>query len=216
VADVIGILIADDHPIVRSGLALNIERENDLKVIAETGDGESALNLISQLRPKVAILDIEMPKGDGLEICRAVRQHDFDTKIIFLTLHKERDLFRLAMEIGGDAYLIKDSAIAEVTTAIRSVLAGRRYVSSSVVEHFLQEDTPAEVPANTLLQSLSPAEMRIMQMLAEGKSSKEIGADLAIHYRTVENHRSNISRKLGLVGPNALPRFALQHKDKLS
>jgi DNA-binding NarL/FixJ family response regulator len=216
VAEQIGILVADDHPIVRSGLVVNIEREHDLTVVAETGDGDSAFRLIEQLKPQVAILDVEMPKRDGLSICRAVRERQLNTKIIFLTLHKERDLFRLAMDTGGDAFLIKDSAIGEVTTAIRAVLAGRRYVSSSVLEHVLRHEDAPEVPANTLLKSLSPAELRVLQLIAEGKSSKEIGGELSIHYRTVENHRSNISRKLGLVGPNALPRFALQYKDKLS
>jgi DNA-binding NarL/FixJ family response regulator len=120
------------------------------------------------------------------------------------------------MDTGGDAYLIKDSAIGEVTVAIRSVLAGRRFVSSSVLDQFLQQEESPELPAKALLRSLSPAELRVLQLIADGKSSKEIGADLSIHYRTVENHRSNISRKLGLVGPNALPRFALQYKDQLS
>jgi DNA-binding NarL/FixJ family response regulator len=215
-AERIGVVVADDHPIVRSGLILNIEHEEDLQVVGQAEDGESALSLIEKLRPQVAVLDIEMPKRDGIAICRAVRERNLDTKIIFLTLHKERDLFHVAMKAGGDAYLIKDSAIGEITTAIRSVLAGRQYVSSGILKLLLQKENPQPPSEKALLQSLSPAELRVLQLIADGRSSKEIGADLSIHYRTVENHRSNISRKLGIVGPNALPRFALQHKDKLS
>ena len=126
----------------------------------------------------------------------------------------ERDLFHAAMKAGGNAFLVKDNAIAEVAAAIRSVVAGRPYVSSSILDQFLQKEQPAGTPADRLLKDLTPAERRVLHLIADGKSSKEIGADLSIHYRTVENHRTNICRKLGLVGSNAQPRFALQYKDK--
>jgi DNA-binding NarL/FixJ family response regulator len=212
----IRILVADDHPIVLSGLVVNIQREEGLIVVGQAEDGDAAFILIEQLQPDVAIVDVEMPKRDGLAIARAVKERGIGTRIIFLTLHKERDLFHAAMEAGGGAFLVKDSALTEIVVAIRTVMAGRRYVSSGIVDQFLQSEEPAQSSAAFLLRDLSPAERRILGLLAEGKSSKEIGADLSIHYRTVENHRTNISRKLGIMGPNALPRFALQYKDKIT
>ncbi|WP_236657616.1 response regulator [Acidisarcina polymorpha] len=207
--------MADDHPIVVSGLVMNIQRDEAFLVVAQAHDGAQALAMIEQLRPDVAIIDVEMPRKDGLTIARTVKQNNWETRIIFLTLHKERDLFHAAMEAGGGAFLVKDSALAEIAVAIKTVMAGRRYVSSGIVDQFMLPQEPVPSDAG-LLRDLTPAERRILKLIAEGKSSKEIGADLSIHYRTVENHRTNISRKLGIMGSNALPRFALQYKDKLT
>jgi DNA-binding NarL/FixJ family response regulator len=212
--ETIRIVVADDHPIVRSGLVMNIEREQGFIVVAQATDGHSALTLIDELRPDVAIIDIEMPKLDGLAVARSIIDRGLGAKIIFLTLHKERELFQAAMDAGGSAFLVKDSALDEIAAAIHTVVGGRRYVSSGILDRFLRKETPVQFSASQLLHHLTAAERRILRLIADGKSSKEIGSDLDIHYRTVENHRSNICRKLGIVGSNSLPRFALQYKDK--
>jgi DNA-binding NarL/FixJ family response regulator len=215
VNDEIRILLADDHPLMRRGLRMSIQDEVGLKVIAEAQDGQSALDQIEALRPDIALLDIEMPKLDGLEVARQVVQRKLGTKIIFLTFHTNEDLFRTAIALGTAGYILKDSAVQEVVAGIRAVSQGRPYLSSALTAGLLQQrEKPKQDANDSLTGNLTPTELRIMQLIAVGKTSKEIGAELSIHYRTVENHRTNISRKLSLdgEGANALLRFALQNR----
>jgi DNA-binding NarL/FixJ family response regulator len=211
----IRILIADDHPIVRKGLRLSMEEDPGLKVVGEASDGEMALSLIRKLRPQIAVLDIDMPKLDGLGVAREIARQKLDTKIIFLTFHADEDLFRGAMSLGGKGYILKDSASQEIVAGVRAVIDGRPYISSAITEKLLHpQQTPRQ---NSITGKLTPTERRIMRLIADGKSSKEIGVELSIHYRTVENHRTNMCRKLDLEGEgaNALLRFALQNKNIL-
>jgi DNA-binding NarL/FixJ family response regulator len=218
VDDGIRILIADDHPLMRKGLRLSVEEDPGLNVVAEASDGETALSLITKLRPQVALLDIEMPKLDGLGVAREVIKRGLKTEIIFLTLHANQDLFRSAMDLGCRGYILKDSAVQEVVAGIHAVASGRSYISSAITTDLLQSRNPSNPQGSQgWTSSLTPTELRIMRLIANGKTSKEIGADLSIHYRTVENHRTNICRKLELdgEGANALLRFALQNKSIL-
>jgi len=212
----IRILIADDHPIVRKGLRLSVEEDPGLKVVGEAADGQAALDMIKKLRPQVAVLDIDMPKLDGLGVARELTRQKLDTKIIFLTFHADEDLFRNAMELGSKGYILKDSASQEIVAGVRAVASGRPYISSAITEKLLHPQKPKAVD-DPLTANLTPTERRIMRLIADGKTSKEIGAELSIHYRTVENHRTNICRKLNLEGEgaNALLRFALQNKNAL-
>jgi DNA-binding NarL/FixJ family response regulator len=212
----IRILIADDHPIVRKGLRLSIDEDPGLTVISEASDGETALAMIKKLKPDVAILDIDMPKMDGLAVGREIAKQRIRTEIIFLTFHSDEDLFREAIEIGAKGYILKDSASQEIVAGVRAVAAGRPYLSSAITAQMLQKKEPPPKKASDELTSrLTPTERRVMQLIAEGKSSKDIGAELSIHYRTVENHRTNICRKFSIEGEgaNALLRFALQNKN---
>jgi DNA-binding NarL/FixJ family response regulator len=214
-SDKIRILIADDHPLMRKGLRLSIEEDPGLKVVAEASDGEMALAFVESLRPNIALLDIEMPKLDGLGVAREIAKRGLETKIIFLTFHTNEDLFRSAMDLGSAGYILKDSATEEVVAGVRAVAAGRPYLSSAITAGLLQRREVSGTRADQSLASkLTPTERRVMQLIATGKTSKEIGSELSIHYRTVENHRTNITRKLGLEGEgaNALLRFALQNK----
>jgi DNA-binding NarL/FixJ family response regulator len=212
----IRILIADDHPIVRKGLRLSVEEDPGLKVVGEAADGQAALDMIKKLRPQVAVLDIDMPKLDGLAVARELARQKLDTKLIFLTFHADEDLFRSAMELGSKGYILKDSASQEIVAGVRAVVSGRPYISSAITEKLLHPQK-SPVGQDSLTANLTPTERRIMRLIADGKTSKEIGAELSIHYRTVENHRTNICRKLNLEGEgaNALLRFALQHKSGL-
>jgi DNA-binding NarL/FixJ family response regulator len=216
VDDEIRILVADDHPIVRKGLRFNIEEDPGLKVVGEAADGQAALDLIRKLRPQIAVLDIDMPKLDGLAVAREMARQKLDTKIIFLTFHADEDLFRSAMELGSRGYILKDSASQEIVAGVRAVASGRPYISSAITEKLLHPRKPP-MAQDGITANLTPTERRIMRLIADGKTSKEIGAELSIHYRTVENHRTNICRKLNLEGEgaNALLRFALQHKSSL-
>jgi DNA-binding NarL/FixJ family response regulator len=218
VDDEIRIVVADDHPVVRGGLKFSIAEDPDLKVVGEAGDGEAALTLIKKLHPHITLLDIDMPKLDGFGVAREITKLKLRTKIIFLSLHRDEDIFRTAMDLGGNGYLLKDSAMEEIVTAVKTVMAGRPYLSSAIAMQLLQnpeKETNGCEPENPLTHDLTFSERRILRLIAEGKSSKEIGDELSVHYRTIENHRTNICRKLGIEGANALLRFALQHKSTL-
>jgi len=212
-SDEIRVVIADDHPIVRKGLRMAVEEDAGLTIVAEAADGETALELIEKLLPQVAVLDIDMPKLDGFAVAREIRSRQLPVETIFLTMHAQEDLLQAAIDNGVKGYILKDSALLEIVAAVRAVAAGQPYLSSTLTARLLQRRSPQGAAVNE--HRLTPTERRIVQLIAADKSSKEIGAELSIHYRTVENHRTNICRKLGLEGANALLRFALQNKQSL-
>jgi len=214
--ELITVLLADDHPIVRKGLKSTIEDDETLSVIAESADGVDALKKIQEVNPQIAILDIDMPGMNGLAVAREVLAQQLPTSIIFMTFHADEDLMRSAMEVGGKGYLLKGSETDEVAQAIHAVRAGRTYIGSTMASIlFGQKSEAAGSLLNVNLTSLTATEKKILRLIADGRSSKEIGDDLSIHYRTVENHRTNMCRKLKLEGANALARFALQHRTVL-
>ncbi len=213
----ISIVVADDHPIVRKGLCQVIAQDPTLNVIAEADDGEMALAQIQRLRPAIAVLDVEMPKLDGFGLVRELQKSRLPVEVVFLTLHQEEDLFDAAMELSVKGYLLKESAASEIIHGIKAVAAGQHYVSPSLTSYLLQRRQRTQSLASTLpeLSTLTPTERSIVQKIADYKSSKEIAEELFIHYRTVENHRTNICQKLGIHGHNALLKFALQHKAEI-
>jgi DNA-binding NarL/FixJ family response regulator len=213
--DVIRVLLADDHPVVRRGLKATIEEDERLRVIAEAADGREALQKIFDLKPEIAILDIDMPGLNGLGVARELAQQSVDTRIIFMTFHANEDLMRAAMDVGGKGYLLKGSETDEIAAAIHAVSAGRTYIGSTMAAVLLkQSDKSGSAPALDV-SVLTPAEKKILRLISDGLSSKEIGDQLSIHYRTVENHRTNMCRKLNIEGANALARFALQNRAAL-
>lgn len=213
----IQIVMADDHPIVRQGLRQTIEADAALKIVAEAGDGKTALSLIVQHQPAVAVLDIDMPEQDGFSVARAVRQQNLGVEIVFLTIHREEELFQAALDLGAKGYVLKDSAVTDIVAAIKSVAAGQPYISPQLSSYLLKRSkSVAELNARKPgLEDLTPTERRILKLIAQDKSSKEIAAELFISHRTVETHRTNISRKLELHGNLALVKFALEHKARL-
>ena len=216
-SDKIKIIIADDHPIVRNGLKQAIESDSNLVVLGEANNGEEAVDLIEKLSPEIAVLDIDMPKMDGFAAAREIQTRRFDVKIIFLTIHSEEDLFHSALDLGANGYILKDSVVTEIVTCINAVANGNFYVTPSLTSFLVQRRRSSRqfVEQKPPINLLTETELRILQMIANYKSSKDIAAELFIHFRTVENHRNNICRKLGLSGHNALLKFALENKDKL-
>lgn len=213
----IRIVIADDHPIVRRGLRQTIESDPALKVVAEAADGDAALALIETLKPGIAVLDIDMPRLDGLGVAREIRRKGLAVEIVFLSIHGEQDLFDAAVGLGSKGYLLKDSALTEIVDALRAVADGECYVTPALSASLLQGRSLAQAfgEQQRELYNLTPTERRILLLVAEGKSSKSMAQELFIHHRTVENHRTSICQKLNLHGHNALFKFALQHKSKL-
>jgi DNA-binding NarL/FixJ family response regulator len=213
----IKILIADDHPIVRKGLRDMIESSRDLKVIGEAGDGEDALVAIRELKPDVAIVDIDMPRMDGFELVRELNKSRSSVQIIFLTMHSKEDLFNEAISLGVKGYVLKDSAINEIIAAIKAIIAGQHFISPSLSTYLINrsERTDSFARKTPSLNDLTPTERRILKLIADYKTSKEIAEELCIHYRTVENHRTNICAKLDIHGSHALMKFALKHQSEL-
>jgi DNA-binding NarL/FixJ family response regulator len=210
--DQIRLLIADDHPIVRNGLSFKINQDARFKIVAEAGDGETALSLIQEMQPDIAILDIDMPKLDGLQVARKIVELDLKTKTILLTLHRDEDFFRTAMEIGAKGYFLKENAAEEIVAGVQAVADGRTYVSAAMSVYLLRQQPITPTPAEILAAQLTPAERNILKLISLGETSKGIGQKLSLSYRTIENHRTNMCRKLDIVGTNALLRFALEHK----
>ena len=211
------IIVADDHPILRKGLRDMIEEDPSLCVVAEVGDGDAALAQIEVYRPDVVVLDIDMPKRDGLAVLREMRARGLSTPVIVLSLHAGAQLLNEAIDLGAAGYILKDSALTSIVDGIKAVAAGRQFVSPSLTPVLISQRTRAQALAARQpgLDDLTPAEGRILRLIAAGQSSKEIADSLFIHYRTVENHRVNIAQKLGLRGHNAVLKFALEHKGEL-
>jgi DNA-binding NarL/FixJ family response regulator len=216
-ANEIRIAIADDHPLLRKGLRQVLEADANIMVVVEAGDGEVLLSQIEASRPQIAIVDVDMPKQDGFAVAKEITRRKLPVDVVFLTIHNEEAIFHAAMDLGIKGYILKDSALVEIPEAIRTVAAGQFYVSRPLVVYLLNRRNRSQAlrESEPGLKGLTTSERRILHMIAENKSSKEIGAELCIHYRTVENHRVNICQKLGLRGTNSLLRFALQHKSEL-
>lgn len=213
----ITILIADDHPIFRKGLRQIIESERGLKVVAEADDGEAAYEKARQLRPDVIILDVNMPTMDGFELARTIRDRNLETALIFLTMYKDEEMFNAALDLGARGYVLKSSALTDIVDCVRAVAAGQHYISP-VLSGFLlnRRDRAASfVKGKPSIRNLTPTELRILRLIAESKTSKEIAAELSVSYRTVENHRANICQKLDLHGSNVLVKFAFEHKSEI-
>jgi DNA-binding NarL/FixJ family response regulator len=214
----IRILIADDHPIFRQGLRQVIEKDSRLRVIAEADDGDAALDLIKQHRPDIAVLDLDMPVRDGFGVARAVREERLPVGLVFLTMHKDEVHFNEALNLGAKGYVIKDSAAADVVNCLKAVAAGQNYLSPSLSTYLLKRSRRAATldEQQKGLSELTPTERRVLALLADLKTSKQIAHELCVSARTIDNHRANICAKLDLHGSHALVKFAIQHKSELS
>lgn len=212
----IKIVIADDHPIFRNGLKQIIDFDKRIKIIGEADNGQKALELITELKPDVAILDIDMPKKTGLEVLKELK--DSEVKIIFLTMYAEEDIFEEAMNHGIKGFVLKDSAVSDIVDCIFSVHEDKYYISPSVSNFLMNRRKKLNELKNNnpLLQNLTMSEKKILKYISENKTSKEIADILFISYRTIENHRANISGKLNLKGSHSLVKFAIENKALLS
>ncbi|MBN2508590.1 MAG: response regulator transcription factor [Verrucomicrobia bacterium] len=211
------ILIADDHPLFRKGLRETIETNRTFQVVGEASEGREALQRIRDLKPDVCILDINMPGVDGLAVARQMRSSRMATAVIILTMYKEEDLFNAAMDLGVKGYVLKESAVTDILDAVRSVKAGHTYLSPTLADFLIARRAGADAlrAKKPGLDQLTPAERRILKLIAEDKTSKEIADELGLSPRTVENHRTNICAKLDVHGVHSLLKFAYDHKSHL-
>jgi DNA-binding NarL/FixJ family response regulator len=202
----------------RKGLCEVIQSDVTLRIVGEAGDGVSALALIEKCNPTMAILDIDMPHMGGLTVAREVRLRKLPTDVIFLTMYKEEDLFNEAIDVGTRGYVLKDSAVNDILNAIHTVVDGKYYISPVLSDHLMRRSARTEklLKHTTSLEDLTPTELRILKLVAETKTSKEIAEMLSISYKTVENHRTSIAAKLQLRGSHSLLKFALENKGVLA
>jgi DNA-binding NarL/FixJ family response regulator len=213
----INLIIADDHPIVRQGLRQTIETDAELRVLAEAGDGKSALEAIEKYQPDIAVLDVDMPEMDGFAVARAVREKSLSVEIVFLTIHRDEDIFNEAVDLGAKGYVLKDSALGDIVACLKTVAAGNHYASSALTTHLINRSRRSQIlhEEKPGVKNLTATESRVLRLIGEYKTSREIAEELFISPRTVETHRTNISQKLDLRGSHALIKFALAHKSEL-
>ncbi|MCI0747526.1 MAG: response regulator transcription factor [Verrucomicrobia subdivision 3 bacterium] len=211
------VFIADDHPIFRHGLRQMIESDPRFQVVGEAGDGPTALAQIRKLAPDIAVIDVTMPKQGGLEVVRALRASRPPIACIMLTMHAEESTFNAAMDAGAQAYILKENAMEDVLLGLRAVASGAVYLSPTISSYLLRRQQRASAlrEKKTGLATLTPTERRILLLVAENKTNKEIAAELFISPRTVESHRSHICQKLELDGPHRLLQFAIEHRSEI-
>jgi DNA-binding NarL/FixJ family response regulator len=212
------VLIADDHPIFRRGLRQIIETAPRLSVVAEVSDGEQALEALQGTGVDIAVLDLTMPVKDGFAVARAAREQRLAVPVVLLTMHKDELYLNAALELGVRGYVLKDSAATEITDCILAVIAGQEYVSPALSSFLIRRGRRAGALAEQkpALAQLTPTERRVLKLIAEGQTSREIASALHIGVRTVEHHRNNMALKLELRGSHALLKFAVQHQSELA
>jgi DNA-binding NarL/FixJ family response regulator len=208
------VVIADDHVLFRQGLRAVLERAGDILVRGEAADGEAAWTVIEAARPTVAILDIRMPGLDGLEVARRAVVSSPGTGLVILSMHDDEELLDEALAIGIRGYVLKDDAVAEVVTCVRTVAAGGTFVSPRLTKGLLAH-RGARQHDTRVLDRLTRTERQVLQLLAEGRSSREIADVMCVSVRTAESHRYHICQKLGISGAHALIRFAARTRDLL-
>ncbi|HEV3026582.1 MAG TPA: response regulator transcription factor, partial [Planctomycetota bacterium] len=209
----IRVLLVDDHPVVRDGLRMYLSKRPGIDVVGEGGDGLSAVELCRQLRPDVVLMDLAMPGMNGLEAISHIRMVSPATRVLILTMQEDREYLREARRHGASGYLVKDAGPAELATAIGAVHAGDPFYAIGTSQALVQElsrEARSETP-KTPEPALSPRERQVLSMLAEGKGSREIAAQLGLGLRTVESHRLRLRKKLGIRSVAGLTRYALEH-----
>jgi len=211
------LIIADDHPTFRLGLAAAIGLDAGFQIVGEAENGTEAWRLIQAHRPPVAVLDWDMPGLDGLELARRVRQNHLPTRVIILTMHEEESLFNEAMDAGISGFVLKDNAVNDILGCLRAVDRGDVYLSPAVSNYLLRRSRRVADLRQTKpgLDQLTTMEKRVLKLVAENRTTKEIARELGVSPRTTETHRRNICQKLDLSGSHRLLQFALKHRADL-
>ena len=206
------IILADDHKIIRDGLRSLLDQEADMEVIDEATNGRRAVELAAKHKPNVMVMDIGMPDLNGIEATRMIKQEHPRIHVIALSMHSDSQFIGRMLQAGASAYLLKDCAVEELVKAIRTVLAGRTFLSPDitgvVVEDYVRRlcESDAETPA----AGLTPKEREVLQLLAEGNTTKEIAAALFVSVKTIETHRQHIMQKLDIHSVAGLTKYAIR------
>jgi len=210
VSEPIKILLADDHALFRAGLKSLLESESRFEVVGEAADGEEAISMVQEIRPDIVVMDLSMPRTNGLEATRRIAALGYDTKVLVLTVHAEEEYLVPVVEAGASGYLTKSSADTELIEALKVISRGEVYLPPKATTLLLKQYTAAGGEDEPRLEDLSPREKEVLALTAEGFSSREIGKKLYISPKTVDTYRSRIMEKLGLTHRSELVRFALK------
>ena len=206
----IKIMIADDHSMIREGLKNLLELDGDIQVIAEAVDGEDCLNKLQVVKPDVLLLDINMPKKNGVEVLKSLKSKKSKLKVLVLTVHNEIEYLMKAVDIGVNGYVLKDSESAELKKAIFTVAEGESYIQPSLIPALNAKMIETNKDAEKI-KSLTKRELDVLKLLAVGMYNKEVGKRLEISERTVKNHVSNIFKKLGVTDRTQAAVFAIRN-----
>jgi two-component system, NarL family, response regulator NreC len=205
------IVLADDHPVVRHGVRSLLQSDADLAVIGEASDGIETVQMVEKLQPDVLVVDLMIPGLNGLEITRQVRQRSPNTRIIILSMHANEPYVLEALKNGASGYVLKDSSGTDLIQAVRLVAAGQRYLSPPLSERAVEAYMmKSQETAFDAYEGLTDREREVLHLAAEGLSNPDIAGRLSISPRTVETHRANLMRKLGLKTQTDLIRYALK------
>ena len=212
VKDKIEIIIADDHMMIREGLKQLLELDGTMKVIAEASDGEECLNLLNKkIHPDILLLDINMPKKNGIEVLEYIKQNKIPVKVLILTVHNEVEYLLKAVDIGIDGYLLKDSSYDELKEAIDVIISGNTYIQPSLLPA-LNESMEDYALDKEKIEWLTKRELDVLRLISKGCSNKKISDELTISERTVKNHISHIFRKIDVEDRTQAAVFAIRNK----
>lgn len=211
--ETIRVVLADDHLIVRQGLRALLEASGGFDVVAEASEGAEAVEAVERERPEVVVLDLSMAGLNGLEALRRIKASVPKTRVLILSMHATNEYVRAALRSGADGYIVKGSGISDLSDALRSVVAGRRFLSPQVERAALLDllDGPSDRKDQDPLSQLTPREREVLQLIAEGHSNKSIAHKLNLSIKTVDGHRTRVMSKLDLHEATALTRFAIRH-----
>jgi DNA-binding NarL/FixJ family response regulator len=208
------ILIADDHELVRRGLRATLEERPGWEVVGEAGDGEEAIKLSLKLRPDLLVLDVNMPKQNGLEVARTLQERAPKIRVLVLTVHDSAQIVREIMQAGAKGYLLKSEAGKDLPTAVETVMQDQPFLTPSVTNIVLEtflKSAPKPVATETPAVPLSARESEVIKLLAQGHSNKDVARQLGISVKTVDTHRTNLMRKIGLHSITELVRYAIRN-----
>lgn len=209
----IRILIADDHTLMREGIKALLENRSDMVVVGEASDGRESVLLAHKLHPNVILMDIAMPSLNGLEATRQIKHEHPEINVLVLTMYDHEEYLRQLLEVGASGYILKRAAASELVAAIQAVYAGEAILSPSItrllLNDYLRRDAPSE---DTEPNALTPREREVLQLIAEGKTSREIAEILSLSIKTVQSHRGSIMQKLDLHDRGDLIKYAIQKK----
>jgi DNA-binding NarL/FixJ family response regulator len=207
----IAILIADDHRLFRDGLRNLLDKQQNMRVVAETTDGPETVSAAIELKPDVVLMDISMPELNGIEATRRIISQRAATKVIMLSMHSDRRFITESLKAGAVGYLLKDCAFDEVLLAVNTVSEGATYLSSRISESVIKEYVAiAKSVSGSAFSILSAREREVLQLLAEGKSTKETAAKLHVSVKTIETHRKQIMDKLDIHSVAELTKYAIR------
>lgn len=210
--DPISVLLAEDHLIVREGLKMLLQRESDMRIVGEASSGSEAVDMTRALRPDVIVMDIAMPKLNGLEATRQILHDAPTTKVLILSAHSDDAYVQRGMEVGAAGYLIKQTSAQFLTKAIREVHQGKTFYSPAVSRRYTRQHSKAlDRKGDPIAKNitLSPREMEVLQQIAEGGANKQIAVELGISVKTVEKHRDHLMQKLDIHDTAGLTRYAI-------